>query len=95
MTNKNPYGDLEELNKHLSQFSYVCGYMPCKIDVETQSSLGSKLDFQKYPYIKRWWYHMRSFNDSERSQLPERYLNYMISKKNNKISIDQQVGSLL
>lgn len=68
--------------------------MPSKIDVVTLSSLGSKIDFQKYPYIKRWWYHMRSFNDSERSQLSERYSNYMISKKNNEISIDQQVGSL-
>lgn len=44
--------------------------MPCKFDIELFKSLDLKLDFKKYPYLRRWWYHMRSFTDSEISLLP-------------------------
>ncbi|XP_026491645.2 histidine--tRNA ligase, cytoplasmic isoform X1 [Vanessa tameamea] len=87
------YGNLEEINKHLSQFSYLSGHMPSKVDIETHNKLDCNVHFQNYPHLKRWWYHMRSFSDSERSLFPESYhLNCMVKNYNaNNKSVDQQI----
>ncbi|CAF4855224.1 unnamed protein product [Pieris macdunnoughi] len=63
--------DLGQIDRHLSQYSYICGYLPSKYDLELLKSINFDVDFYKYVYIKRWWYHMRSFSDSERSLLPD------------------------
>ncbi|XP_038213732.1 histidine--tRNA ligase, cytoplasmic isoform X1 [Zerene cesonia] len=59
------FQDLDEIDRHLSQYSYVSGYMPSKYDIELIKTLNSDINFYKYKYLKRWWYHMRSFSDSE------------------------------
>ncbi|KPJ12566.1 Histidyl-tRNA synthetase, cytoplasmic [Papilio machaon] len=62
--------NLEDIDKHLSQFSYLSGYTPTQLDIEILNKLGQDIDFQKYKYTKRWWYHMRSFNESEINLFP-------------------------
>lgn len=65
-----PLYDLEEIDKRLTQYSYVCGYVPSKFDIDLSNKLGSNYDIDKYVHIKRWWYHMRSFSESEISLYP-------------------------
>ncbi|XP_045492592.1 histidine--tRNA ligase, cytoplasmic isoform X3 [Colias croceus] len=65
------FQDLEEIDRHLSEYSYVCGYLPSKYDIELLKILNSDINFYKYVYLKRWWYHMRSFSDSEIELFPE------------------------
>lgn len=72
--------------------------MPSKFDIELSNKLGNNFDLNKYVHIKRWWYHMRSFSESEISLFPatpsnsikwsEGYKN--IDEKGNK-NIDEQV----
>lgn len=64
-----PY-DLEEIDKRLTQYSYVCGFVPSKFDIDLRNKLGNNFDVDKYVHIKRWWYHMRSFSESEISLFP-------------------------
>lgn len=64
-----PY-DVDEINKRLTQHSYICGYLPSKFDIELSNKLGNNFDMNKYVHIKRWWYHMRSFSESEISSFP-------------------------
>lgn len=94
--------DLEEIDKRLTHYSYVCGYMPSKFDIELSYKLGSNFDVNKYVHIKRWWYHMRSFSEYEISLFPatpppnnvlsKGYKN--IEEKSN-INIDEQVCETL
>ncbi|KAI5645155.1 histidyl-tRNA synthetase domain-containing protein [Phthorimaea operculella] len=66
---KNTY-DLGEIDRHFSQYSYICGYVPSKHDIDLRDQL-EKTDFQSFVYLKRWWYHMRSFSEAEISLFPE------------------------
>ncbi|KAG6448710.1 hypothetical protein O3G_MSEX005706 [Manduca sexta] len=83
--------DFGEIDKQLSQYSYICGYMPSKCDIELIKDL-KNLDFQKYIHIKRWWYHMGSFSNSEILLLPDSNLpNIMKVTKESSKSIDNQI----
>ncbi|XP_028177393.1 histidine--tRNA ligase, cytoplasmic isoform X1 [Ostrinia furnacalis] len=62
--------NLEEINKWLYQYSYICGYTPTTSDIQLFNYLEKHLVFESYQYIKRWWYHMRSFSVSEISKFP-------------------------
>ncbi|CAG4941133.1 unnamed protein product [Colias eurytheme] len=70
-TQTKTFQDLDEIDRHLSEYSYVCGYLPSKYDIELLKTLNSDINFYKYVYLKRWWYHMRSFSDSEIELFPE------------------------
>lgn len=81
--------NFEEIDKHLSHYSYICGYVPSKPDVDVAKALKS-LDFSNYKYIKRWWNHMRSFSDTEVSLFPDfRQPNFL--KYNSKKILESQV----
>ncbi|KAG6448711.1 hypothetical protein O3G_MSEX005706 [Manduca sexta] len=65
--------------------------MPSKCDIELIKDL-KNLDFQKYIHIKRWWYHMGSFSNSEILLLPDSNLpNIMKVTKESSKSIDNQI----
>ncbi|KAL0839695.1 hypothetical protein ABMA28_016344 [Loxostege sticticalis] len=63
--------NLEEINKWLSQCSYICGYTPSTSDIDLFNYIEKNLNIESYQYIKRWWYHMRSFSVSEISRFPK------------------------
>lgn len=75
----------------MSQYSYICGYVPSICDVELHKSLGNNIDFESYKYIRRWWYHMRSFSESEIKLFNRNEMPKSIYKQNSK-TIDEQVG---
>lgn len=58
------------MDLHLSQYSYIGGYMPSKSDIELSKSLQNDNKAVEYCYIKRWLNHMRSFTDSETHLFP-------------------------
>lgn len=97
-----PY-DLEEIDKRLTQYSYVCGYMPSKFDIDLSIKLGNNFDIDKYVHIKRWWYHMRSFSESEISLFPAtpppNYVKwpncYKNIDENSNKNIDEQVCEII
>ncbi|CAH0759307.1 unnamed protein product [Diatraea saccharalis] len=100
---KNDLGyNLEEINEWLSHHSYICGYTPSSFDIELIKDLvHQNVDFQKYQFIKRWFYHMRSFNNSEISLFANNVPPIVMKKvEKNTISvlneqIKQEVAKLL
>lgn len=83
--------NLPEIDEWLRQYSYICGYEPSCSDIDLFNGLGINIDFQKYKYIKRWWYHMRSFNDSEVSLFPKLDPPKVMQKVKDETLLDQQV----
>jgi len=62
---------LVAINNYLADKSYVEGYVPSSSDVDTFSGIGNAApDANKYPNVSRWWNHIKSFSDSERSLWP-------------------------
>ncbi|OWR50578.1 Histidyl-tRNA synthetase cytoplasmic [Danaus plexippus plexippus] len=51
------------------KYSYINGYTPSRLDFEVYNNL-KNVDLKRYSYVKRWWCHMRSFSNSEITQLP-------------------------
>lgn len=83
--------NLLELDKHLSQYSYVGGYMPSKNDIEMIKNIKSDVDFNTLKHIKRWLDHMRSFNDSEIILFPViNTFNHLLMSETT-VPIEQQV----
>lgn len=62
--------NLRELDTHLSQYSYVNGYMPGKCDDELSKRLNDDSSAKTFCYIRRWLHHMQSFSESEIKQFP-------------------------
>ncbi|VVC25385.1 Hypothetical protein CINCED_3A007389 [Cinara cedri] len=58
------------LENYLSQKSYIVGYEPSKADVETFSAIQAPQT--KTPNVLRWYNHIKSFSDKERSQFPNK-----------------------
>lgn len=71
----------------------MCGYVPSAFDIELFRNIDSKSDLEKYPYVKRWWYHMRSFSDSEINLFPVISPSDLIINmfKDNEKTADEQV----
>jgi len=61
---------LGELNKHLTDRSYIEGFTPSAADTEVFGQLSSNADASKAPHVARWWNHINSFSDSERKAFP-------------------------
>jgi len=58
---------LAELNKHLTERSYIEGYTPSRADVAVYSQLKSAPEAGKFPHVARWYDHMSFFPATERS----------------------------
>jgi len=65
-TDFSPKG-LADINTHLQDKSYIEGYTPSISDVETFKGITSTSDVSKLPHVTRWWKHINSYTDSERS----------------------------
>jgi len=66
---KTPKG-LSDLNKHLTDRSYIEGFSPSSADVRYFSSLTSS-DVKDKQHVARWWKHIHSFSDTERKNWRE------------------------
>jgi len=60
---------LAKLNSHLATRSYVEGYTPGQADVETYHKVLNTVSAAKYPHVSRWYLHMASFTNQQRSRL--------------------------
>ncbi|XP_074594439.1 elongation factor 1-beta [Brevipalpus obovatus] len=67
----NSADNLANLNKFLSSRTYVENYTPSQSDVAIFDVLmPSKVKQPQYPHVARWWKHICSFSDEERSAFP-------------------------
>jgi elongation factor 1-beta len=60
---------LAEFNKYLTDYSYVEGYTLSNEDFSSFDSLSSPPDSKKYQNVSRWYRHIASFSEEERSAL--------------------------
>jgi len=58
---------LTELNHYLADKSYIEGYQPTQADVSVFKQVGKAPDAHKYVYASRWFSHIGSFTENERS----------------------------
>eukprot|EP01036_Dinobryon_divergens_P023760 gene23760-32146_t len=56
--------DLTALNAQLSQFSYVAGYLPGKVDLRVKAAVTS-VDDSLYPNVARWLRNIVSFSEED------------------------------
>lgn len=64
---------LKELDKYLSQFSYIGGYQPTQEDVKVFNFVGQKDpcgEIRKYLHLSRWLHHLSTFSTESRAALP-------------------------
>lgn len=70
----------------------MCGYVPTDNDTQLFNHLSpAVVNFDQYLNIKRWWYHMRSFTDFEKSLFITKYPPDILKKCNSK-PLDVQVS---
>eukprot|EP01102_Stenamoeba_stenopodia_P017510 TRINITY_DN628_c0_g1_i1.p1 TRINITY_DN628_c0_g1~~TRINITY_DN628_c0_g1_i1.p1 ORF type:complete len:217 (-),score=84.90 TRINITY_DN628_c0_g1_i1:59-709(-) len=60
------FDNVEQLNKHLENNSYVNGYVPSQQDAATFTKIGSEPD-AKYPHAARWYRHIASYDAEARA----------------------------
>lgn len=63
--------DVDALERHLTEYSYVLGHQPCQTDAKVLARLAGPPDAQAHPSVSRWFAHMRSFTPQELSDLPD------------------------
>ncbi|KAK8721269.1 hypothetical protein OTU49_012867, partial [Cherax quadricarinatus] len=63
--------DLEALESHLTQYSYIYGYMPCQTDSMLAQRLSGAPAPDTHPAVCRWYTHITSFSPSDIKALPE------------------------
>ncbi|KAG0727769.1 Serine--tRNA ligase, cytoplasmic [Chionoecetes opilio] len=63
--------DLEALERHLSEYSYVCGHEPCQRDPWLVGRLPAPPSPLTHPAVSRWYAHMNSFSAQEIKGLPD------------------------
>ncbi|XP_063840389.1 probable serine--tRNA ligase, cytoplasmic isoform X2 [Scylla paramamosain] len=63
--------DLETLEKHLREYSYVCGYEPSERDSRLMGRLPASPSPLTHPAVARWYTHMNSFSAEEIKCLPD------------------------
>jgi len=73
---KSPQG-VQFLENYLSDKSYVVGYEPSKADVDTFTAIQAPQ--AKTPNVLRWYNHIKSFSDKERSQFPDKKAEFSAS----------------
>lgn len=65
----NSFSNLERLNLHLSEFSYVNGYLATQEDLKAYDALKSPPP-NNLPHCIRWYNHIQSFGE-ERKGFPQ------------------------
>lgn len=63
-------GGVKALNDHLTHKSYVEGYQPSQADTAAFEALSSAPSAAKFPHVSRWYKHISSYSQSERSAFP-------------------------
>ncbi|MCL4130908.1 UNVERIFIED_CONTAM: hypothetical protein GTU68_035355 [Idotea baltica] len=67
--------NLDAVESHLSQYSYMAGYLPSQLDVRILSKLPITLEncdnWKQYPAVLRWVNHMSTFFIIEQNSLPQ------------------------
>ncbi|KAL3097465.1 hypothetical protein niasHS_003913 [Heterodera schachtii] len=71
MTNK----ELTELNDCLSKFAYLRGFLPSQDDQRLFESFSSTPPQKEYLNIARWYNHVQTYEDVERSTWPDKSSN--------------------
>ncbi|CAI6368341.1 unnamed protein product [Macrosiphum euphorbiae] len=61
---------VEFLENYLSKKSYIVGYEPSTADVDTYAAV--KAPQANTPNLLRWYNHIKSFTDKERTQFPKK-----------------------
>eukprot|EP00922_Rhytidocystis_sp_ex-Travisia-forbesii_P018194 GHVS01027074.1.p2 GENE.GHVS01027074.1~~GHVS01027074.1.p2 ORF type:complete len:274 (+),score=64.40 GHVS01027074.1:96-824(+) len=62
---------LTKLNEYMTSRSYVCGYTPTQDDAMTLSKLLGPPGCCKLPHAYRWYKHVSSFSDMQRTAWPK------------------------
>lgn len=58
----------EALNNYLADYPYLDGYNPSQIDTKVyQIFIKLDNDFTNYPHLRRWYKHIASYNNQEKS----------------------------
>ncbi|XP_047491475.1 probable serine--tRNA ligase, cytoplasmic isoform X1 [Penaeus chinensis] len=63
--------DVDALERHLTEYSYVLGHQPCQTDAKVLARLPGPPDTNIHPAVSRWVAHMRSFTPQELKDLPD------------------------
>ena len=58
---------LQELNNFLADNSYLSGYTPSQADVSVWNAFNGKAPTGNVPHVQRWYRHIASFTQQERS----------------------------
>uniref|UniRef100_A0A183BNH4 Elongation factor 1-beta n=1 Tax=Globodera pallida TaxID=36090 RepID=A0A183BNH4_GLOPA len=62
--------ELTEFNNCLSSRAYLHGFLPSQEDQYVFKSLTMAPSAKEYPHIARWYKHIKSYDDAERSAWP-------------------------
>ncbi|XP_060838052.1 elongation factor 1-beta' [Rhopalosiphum padi] len=73
---KTPQG-VQFLENYLSLKSYIVGYEPSTADVDTFAAIQAPQ--AKTPNVLRWYNHIKSFTDKERTQFPNKKAEFSAS----------------
>lgn len=60
------FDNVDQLNKHLENNSYVDGFVPSQQDAATFTKIGSEPD-AKHPHAARWYRHIASYDAEARA----------------------------
>ncbi|XP_051153202.1 valine--tRNA ligase isoform X1 [Leptopilina boulardi] len=78
------------INEYLGNFPYADGFTPSQRDIELHKNFNClKSDFSKLPHLKRWFNHLETFNDHERSRFR---VDLQFHCKSNKINYGFQLN---
>lgn len=59
----------DALDEYLADYSYVDGFTPSQADVKVHKALSNiKSEFKRQPHLRRWFSHLKTFSDRERSE---------------------------
>ena len=59
---------LIKFDEILSSNSYICGHVPCQIDVQLCEHLKEAV-IRSYVNLSRWYFHMTSFSSEEKAHM--------------------------
>ena len=58
----------DALNEYLAEYPYVDGFTLSQADVKIYRALNNlKKDFSRQPHLRRWFNHVKTFSDQEKS----------------------------
>ena len=63
--------ELQAFNQHLATKAYVDGFAPSNTDESLFKAFSGSVDAGKYAHVARWYTHIKSFSEQERSAWPK------------------------